>query len=151
VPVGPTTNTGIGNFELCNGLITMVHVNQFCGLPSEDASARLQHFLEPCDTIVIKDITPASIRLCLFPLSLARKAKQWFYQSKGVVDTWDKCSVVFLVKFFPMGKTNALRGKFSTSSRLHLSLFLRCGKALGLCLGLPTPRNGRLARALEFL
>ena len=26
---------------------------------------------------------------------------------------WDKCSTVFLMKFFPMGKTNALRGKIS--------------------------------------
>jgi hypothetical protein len=27
--------------------------------------------------------------------------------------TWDKCSMAFLVKFFPMGKTNALRGRIS--------------------------------------
>jgi hypothetical protein len=24
---------------------------------------------------------------------------------------WDKCSMAFLMKFFPMGKTSALRGK----------------------------------------
>ena len=82
-------------------------------MPSEDASAHLQHFLELCDTIVIKDVAPASIRLRLFPFSLVGKAKQWFYQSKEAINTWDKCSVVFLVKFFQMGKTNALRGKIS--------------------------------------
>ena len=27
---------------------------------------------------------------------------------------WDKCSVVFLAKFFPLGKTNALRGRISS-------------------------------------
>jgi hypothetical protein len=53
----------------------MVQANQFCCLPSEDASAHLQHFLELYDTIVIKDITPASIRLRLFPFSLVGKAK----------------------------------------------------------------------------
>jgi hypothetical protein len=53
----------------------MVQANQFYGFPSEDASAHLQHFLELCNTIVIKDVTPASIRLCLFPFSLAGKAK----------------------------------------------------------------------------
>jgi hypothetical protein len=49
-----------------------------------------KHFLDLCDTIVIKDVTIASIRLCLFPFSLAGKAKQWFYQSKEAVNTWDK-------------------------------------------------------------
>ena len=74
VPVGPAVNTGNGNFELRTGLITMVQANQFYSLPSEDASAHLQHFLELCDTIVSKDVAPANIRLCLFPFSLAGKA-----------------------------------------------------------------------------
>jgi len=34
----------------------MVQANQLCGLPSEDANVHLQHFLELCDTIVIKDV-----------------------------------------------------------------------------------------------
>ena len=75
VPVGPAVNTGNGNFELRTGLITMVQANQFYSLPSEDASAHLQHFLELCDIIVIKDVAQASIRLCRFPFSLAGKAK----------------------------------------------------------------------------
>ena len=75
MPVGPAINMGTKNFELRTGLIMMVQANQFYGLPSEDASAHLQHFLELCDTIVIKDIAQASIRLRLFPFSLAGKAK----------------------------------------------------------------------------
>jgi len=82
-------------------------------LPSEDTNAHLQHFLELCDTIVIKDVAPASIKLRLFPFSLAGKAKQWFYKEKEVVNTWAKCSAAFLAKFFPMSKTNALRGRIS--------------------------------------
>ena len=78
VPVGPAINTGTRNFELHTILITMVQANQFYGLPSEDASAHLQHFLELCDTIVIKDVAQASIRFRLFPFSLTGKAKQWF-------------------------------------------------------------------------
>ena len=91
----------------------MVQANQFYGLPKEDANANLQHFLELCDTIVIKDVAPASIRLRLFSFSLAGKAKQWFYKEKEAVSTWDKCSTGFLTNFFPLGKTNALRGKIS--------------------------------------
>jgi len=75
VPIGPIVNIGTRNFELRIGLITMVQANQFCGLPNEDASAHLQHFLELCDTIVIKDIAQASIRLSLFPFSLVGKVK----------------------------------------------------------------------------
>jgi hypothetical protein len=30
---------------------------------------------------------------------------------KATVDTWDKCAKAFLSKFFPTGKTNALRGR----------------------------------------
>jgi hypothetical protein len=73
--VGPVVNTRTGNFELRTGLIKMVQAKQFCGLPSEDASAHLQHFFELYDTIVIKDVAPASIRLRLFPFSLTRKVK----------------------------------------------------------------------------
>ena len=49
------------------------------------------------------------IRLRLFLFSLLGRAKQWFYANKIAVDTWDKCAKPFLAKFFPTGKTNALR------------------------------------------
>ena len=111
VPFGPAINTGDGNFELHIGLIMMVQANQFHGLPSEDMNAHLQHFLELCDTIVIKDVAPESIGLCLFPFSLSGKAKEWFYKEKEAIKTWDKCSTAFLTKFFPMGKTNPVRGR----------------------------------------
>jgi len=113
VPVGPTVNVGDRNFELCTGLIMMVQPNLFCGLPSEDANAHLQHFLELYDTIVIKDVTPDVIRLRLFPFSLMGKAKLRLYKDKEAISTWSKCSIAFLVKFIPMGKTNALRGRIS--------------------------------------
>ncbi|XP_021307497.1 uncharacterized protein LOC110431955 [Sorghum bicolor] len=98
----------------------MVQANQFCGSPSEDANAHLQNFLELCETIIIKDVAPDSVKLRLFPFSLSGKAKQWFYQSKEVVDTWNKCAASFLAKFFPMSKTNALRGKISNFQQCSL-------------------------------
>ena len=62
----------------------------------------------------------SSIKLRLFPFSLAGKAKQWFYKEKKAINTWDKCSMAFLVKFFPMGKTNALRMKISNFQQTSL-------------------------------
>jgi len=63
--------------------------------------------------VIIKDVAPESIRLRLFPFSLSGTAKQWFYKEWEDVSSWDKCSMAFLTKFFPMGKTNALRGRIS--------------------------------------
>jgi hypothetical protein len=120
VPTGPAVNIGDKNFELRTGLITMVQASPFCGLPSEDANAQLQHFLELCDTIIIKDVTPEAIKLCLFPFSLMGKMKQWFYKDKEAVDTWSKCSTVFLAKFFPVGKINALRGRITNFQQISI-------------------------------
>jgi hypothetical protein len=53
------------------------------------------------------------ILLRLFPFSLVGRAKQWFYANKEDINTWEKCSKAFLAKFFPIGKTNALRGKIT--------------------------------------
>jgi hypothetical protein len=113
VPVGPAVNAANSDFEIRTGLITMVQANPFCGLPSEDANVHLQNFLELCNTIKIKDVQPDAIKLRLFPFSLVGKAKQWFYKNPMAIDTWAKCSAAFLARFFPMGKTNALRARIS--------------------------------------
>jgi hypothetical protein len=87
MPTGPTANIGDKNFEIRTRLITMVRASLFCGLPNEDANAHLQTFLELCDTIIIKDVTPDAIRLRLFPFSIVGKAKLWFYKDKEAVNT----------------------------------------------------------------
>jgi hypothetical protein len=56
----------------------------------------------------------------MFPFSLTGKAKQWFYQNKEAVNTWDKCVVAFLTKLFPMSKTSALRGKIMSLQQTSL-------------------------------
>ena len=91
----------------------MVQATQFSEKAHEDASAHLQNFLEISSTIAIKDVAQDIILLCLFPFSLVRRAKQWFYTNKDNINTWARCSNAFLAKFFPIGKTNALREKIS--------------------------------------
>jgi len=56
MPTGHSVNMGNGSFEIRTDLISMVQASQFYGLPSEDANAHLQNFLELCDTVVIKDV-----------------------------------------------------------------------------------------------
>jgi hypothetical protein len=92
----------------------MVQACPFCGKANEDASAYLQQFLELCSTFVIKGVTQDAIRLRLLPFPLLGKAKQCFYANRSAVDTWDNCTKAFLANFFPMGKTNALRGRISS-------------------------------------
>jgi hypothetical protein len=111
VPTGLTTTVGDRNFELKPALINMVQANPFSGKPNEDATAHLQHFLEVCRTFTICGVTDDAIRLRLFLFSLLGKAKQWFYVDRDAINTWDKCSKAFLAKFFPVGKTNALRAR----------------------------------------
>ena len=111
VPTGPEVNTGGENFEIKTSLITMVQASLFCGKANEDANAHLHQFLELCSTFVIKGVSQDAIRLRLFLLSLLGREMQWFYANKATVDTWDKCAKAFLSKFFPMRKTNALRGR----------------------------------------
>ena len=60
-----------------------------------------------------------SVLLRLFPFSLLGKVKTWFYTYKEVFNTWDTCSNAFLVKYFPVGKTNALRNRISSFEQLQ--------------------------------
>jgi hypothetical protein len=117
VVTGPNIEVGDVNFELKSSLINIVQAIPFYVKPNEDANAHLQNFLELCEIIVIRGIAAGVIRLCLFPFSLLGKEKQWFYKDKEAVNTWNKCSTAFRVKFFLLGKTNALHGKFQVSSR----------------------------------
>jgi hypothetical protein len=113
VPTGPNTMTGDGNFELQPALINMVQAKPFSGKANQDANAHLQHFLEVCRTLTIHGVKDDAIHLRLFSFSLHGKAKQWFYVERDAVNTWDKCSKAFLVKFFLVGKTNALSARIS--------------------------------------
>nr|CAD40055.3 OSJNBa0085C10.7 [Oryza sativa Japonica Group]CAE03729.2 OSJNBa0021F22.23 [Oryza sativa Japonica Group] len=114
VAIGPQVNIGDVDFDLKSSLITMAQASPFCGKPNEDANAHLQQFLEICSTYTIKGVSPDAVRLRLFPFSLLGRAKQWFYANRVAINTWDKCSTTFLSKFFPMGKTKALRGRISS-------------------------------------
>ena len=92
----------------------MVQAIPFYGLASEDANNHLQQFLEICSTFTVKGATPDAVWLRLFPFSLVGKAKQWFYLNRSTLTMWNTCSNAFLAKYFPLGKTSALRNRISS-------------------------------------
>jgi hypothetical protein len=60
-----------------------------------------------------------NIHLRLFPFSLLGKEKTWFYTNKDAFTTWNAYSNAFLAKYFPVGKTNALRNRISSFQQLQ--------------------------------
>ena len=119
IRTGLNNYQGTDDFEIKTRLVNMVQASPFCGKASEDAHAHLQNFLEVSSIINPKGTTMDNIRLRLFPFSLLGKAKTWFYAYKEGFDTWDPCSNAFLVKYFPVGKTNALQNKISSFQQLQ--------------------------------
>ena len=108
IPTGLNVNqAGNDGFELKTGLVNMIQASPFCG-----------NFLEVSNTINPKGTTLDIVRLHLFPFSLLGKAKTWFYSNKEAFTTWEACSNAFLVKYFPVGKTNALRNRITGIQQL---------------------------------
>jgi hypothetical protein len=58
------------------------------------------------------------------------KAKQWFYKDKEAVNTWSKCFAAFLAKFYPVGKTNALRGRIANFQQTQMEPILEAWERL---------------------
>jgi hypothetical protein len=81
VRTGPETNIKDDSFKLKPALINMVQQSPFCGKASKDSNAHLQHFLDICNTFIIRGVTQNAVHLRLFPFSLLGKVKQWFYSN----------------------------------------------------------------------
>ena len=119
IPTGLNINQASNDsFELKTGQVNMVQASPLCGKASEDANAHLQNFLEMSNTINHRGTTLDDVRLRLFPFSLLGKAKMWFYSNKEAFTTWEACSNAFLAKYFPVGKTNALRNRITGIQQL---------------------------------
>ena len=111
IPTGPrlAVEEGVPEFELKSSLINLVQATQFSGKANEDPSAHLQNFLEIGSTIHINGIDKDVILLRLFPFLLEGKARKWFYTHQDNINNSTNLSDAFLSKFFPIGKTTALR------------------------------------------
>ena len=118
IPTGLNNYQGNDGFALKSGLVNIVQASPFYGKALEDANAHLQNFFEVSSTINPRGTTMDNVHLRLFLFSLLGKEKTWFYTNKADFTTWEACSNAFLPKYFPMGKTNTLRGKISGFQQL---------------------------------
>lgn len=151
VPKGLHVERG-KNFELKLGVIHMVQVISFCANTSKDENNHPQQFLEICSTFTIMGATYDIIRLCLFPFSLVGKAMQWFYLNHARMVSWEACASAFLVKYFPLEKTSALRNRILSFQQLAK---WDSGGSMGatprIYHWLSQPWNGELTHYSEFL
>ncbi|XP_052726013.1 uncharacterized protein LOC128194442 [Vigna angularis] len=65
------------NMEMKPALIHLVQSNQFSGLSHENPYDHLTTFNEYCNTVKMLNVSEETIRLSLFPFSLAGNAKKW--------------------------------------------------------------------------
>ena len=129
ISTGPrfAVEEGVPEFELKLSLINLVQATQFSGKAHEDASAHLQNFLEIGSTIHINGVDKDVILLRLFPFSLEGKARKWFYTHQDNINNWTNLSDAFLSKFFPIGKTTALRGNIVSFNNRRQKPFQKHG------------------------
>ena len=96
------------NFELKSGLIHLLP--QFHGLSGEDPNKHLAEFHVVCSSMKPRNITEDQIKLTAFSFSLKDAASDWFYYlPPGSIDTWEKMKKVFLEKYFPATRLNAVK------------------------------------------
>jgi hypothetical protein len=99
--------------EIKNSTIHMVQHSPFIG--KEDLNLHLQAFVQLCQTFNMDEVTQDQMRARLFPLSLLRKALQWFYsQPAETVQDWNALMRAFMKEYYSPGKTQNLRNKIDT-------------------------------------
>ena len=98
-------------FEIKPGTIQMVQNSvSFGGAATEDPNMHIRNFVEICSTFKYNGVTDEAIKLRLFPFSLRDKAKDWLHsEPAGSITTRQDLAQKFLVKFYPMEKTAAMR------------------------------------------
>jgi hypothetical protein len=98
------------NYEIKPNVLRFVLQNQFGGgSAAEDSGMHLNTLTEICDMMRIKYVTPNAVNICLFPFSLRGKAKDSLLALlKGTLTSWQKCTNIFMTKFFPPPKTMQL-------------------------------------------
>ena len=95
-------------FEVRPGLVHLLP--EFHGLGGEDPNKHLSEFHAICDSMRPADVTEEQIKLRCFPMTLKDRAKDWYYYLPvRSIHTWLEMERIFLDKYFPVTRLNALK------------------------------------------
>ena len=108
----PTTTAA--NFDIKPHVMNMITGNLFYGLEKEEPVDHLQKYIQTCSLQKINSMSDEELYMYLFRFSLAGKAQRWYNSLPDTIDTWEKLSDAFLVKFFPGYKTHDYKLKILT-------------------------------------
>nr|GEX88024.1 reverse transcriptase domain-containing protein [Tanacetum cinerariifolium] len=104
------------NFELKNGLLTLVQNKLFFGHDREDPHihVHVRYFNKITSTLKFLNVPNTSIKLMLFPFSLEGATRIWLEKEPPrLIFTWDDLVSKFINKFFPPSKKTNLRNEIT--------------------------------------
>ncbi|GJZ37678.1 reverse transcriptase domain-containing protein [Tanacetum coccineum] len=112
------------HFELKHSLINMMTLDQFFELEKDNPHDHIHWFNKITSTIKYKDVSNSTIKLMLFPFSLAGAARHWLKKEPPhSILTWDDLVSKFINEFFPHLRTTNLRNEISTFQQRFGELF----------------------------
>jgi hypothetical protein len=118
-PPSSSHATITSSYELRLALIALVRENSFVGMKEESPYIHLRGFKQVCSIIIIEGMNQRTLKWKLFPFSLVRGAKKWYYSSVGSMDgSWDKLREKFCLTFVPMSRVVTLRLKILSFKQL---------------------------------
>nr|GEV14675.1 reverse transcriptase domain-containing protein [Tanacetum cinerariifolium] len=101
-------------FELKHSLINMMTLDQFFGLEKDNPRDHIRWFNKISSTIKYKNVPNSTIKLMLFPFSLAGAARWWLKKEPPrSILTWEDLVSKFINEFFPPSRTSNLHNEIS--------------------------------------
>ncbi|GKC25642.1 reverse transcriptase domain-containing protein [Tanacetum coccineum] len=90
------------NFNVKGHHLLMIKDHQFDGHAQADPHKHITEFIKICGMFQYANTNADSIKLKLFPSSLAEEAKVWYNElSPAVIATWEQMWQAFVSRFFP--------------------------------------------------
>ncbi|GJU66083.1 hypothetical protein Tco_1252342 [Tanacetum coccineum] len=92
--------------EIGDEFVKILQDNSFNGIDGADVVNHIAKVLEILEWIKIPNADKYQLRLHVFPISLSRRAKEWWDDEiKGAVTTWNELSEKFCLKYYTLSHT----------------------------------------------